>query len=70
MTNFGRGTSLILPLSIQCGINDTTLSDCATTDLDATLCPHVAGINCIGLYRPHHFFFLKMYVICSTMSDC
>ena len=48
ITNYGRGTSPILPMNIQCGIDDNALSDCTTTDLNTTRCPHVAGVNCGG----------------------
>ena len=42
-------TSPILPLHIQCGIDDTALNECTTTDLNTTHCPHVAGVNCGGI---------------------
>ena len=71
VTNYGRGTSPILPMSIHCGIDDTTLSDCTTHDLNVTDCPHVAGINCGGLcinYISYPAF--KACHNCSILSDC
>ena len=49
VANFGRGNSPILPFSVQCSIDDTTLSDCTTTDsIDIDQCPHLAGVICEG----------------------
>ena len=46
--DYGRGTSPILPQSIVCGIHDTELSECQTTNMDASDCQQVAGVNCGG----------------------
>ena len=40
--------SSILPLSIECGIDDVKLGECDATEIDASQCPHVAGVNCRG----------------------
>ena len=50
VANFGHGSSPILPFRIQCGLDDTTLSECATTAINTSDCPHVAGVICQGLY--------------------
>ena len=74
VTNYGRGTSPILPMSIHCGIDDTTLSDCTTHDLNVTDCPHVAGINCGGLciYLILHLKHVIIAAFCLTvgLTDC
>ena len=46
---YGRGTGPILPLTIHCGSEQNTLSDCSTKELDVGQCTHVAGVNCTGL---------------------
>ena len=46
--NFGRGTSPILPMSIQCTIDDTTLSSCTITYQDMSECQDIAGVICKG----------------------
>ena len=48
VVNYGRGNSPILPLSIDCSVDDSDLSECRTTPLDVSQCPHVAGVNCGG----------------------
>ena len=49
VSNFGRGTSPILPKSIQCTSDDSIFSDCSATDQDTSQCQHVAGVICEGL---------------------
>ena len=49
VSNFGRGTSPILPKNIQCTRDDSIFSECSTTDQDTSLCQHVAGVICEGL---------------------
>ena len=48
--NFGRGSNPILPLKVKCTIDDEKFSDCTKTPFDASSCPEVAGVNCIGAY--------------------
>ena len=65
-------------MKIQCGIDDTALNECTTTDLNTTHCPHVAGVNCGGkiyctLYEG--FFYNIIHLIlafCLTFgyTDC
>ena len=49
VSNFGRGTSPILPKSILCTRDDSIFSECSTTDRDTSQCQHVAGVICEGL---------------------
>ena len=50
VANFGRGTSPILPQSIQCTRDDRILSDCSMKDQNSPcLTQHVAGVICEGL---------------------
>ena len=49
VSNFGRGSSPILPKSIQCTRDDSVFSNCSTTDRDTSPCQHVAGVICEGL---------------------
>ena len=46
-------------MNIQCGIDDTALSDCTATYLNTTECPHVAGVNCGGVFN---FYALVTYL--------
>lgn len=50
VANFGHGSNPILPFSIQCGIDDTALSECTTTRINVSECLHIAGVICQGLY--------------------
>ena len=47
--NFGRGSNPILPLKVKCTIDDEKFSDCTKTPFDASSCPEVAGVNCLGV---------------------
>ena len=49
LVDYGRGTDPILPLTIHCGSEQNTLSDCSTKELDVGQCAHVAGVDCRGL---------------------
>ena len=49
LVDYGRGTDPILPLTIHCGSEQNTLSDCSTKELDVGQCTHVAGVDCRGL---------------------
>ena len=80
LTDFGRGTSPILPLNIQCDSSDTALTHCTTTGLDVSQCPQVAGLNCAGVYihntcdsvcSPLHVL-VKIPALCLTvgLTDC
>ena len=40
--------SPVLPLGIECDVDDVKLGECQTTEIDASQCPHVAGVNCRG----------------------
>ena len=46
--NFGRGTSPILPMSIQCTIDDIIFSSCTITYQDMSECQDIAGVICKG----------------------
>ena len=50
--DYGRGTSPILPVNIQCASGASTLSDCFTPGLDVSQCSDVAGVDCRGMYTP------------------
>ena len=49
ISNFGRGTSPVLPKIIQCTRDDSIFSECSTTYQVTSQCQHVAGVICEGL---------------------
>ena len=50
VVDYGRGTSPILPVNIQCASGASTLSDCFTPGQDVSQCTDVAGVDCRGMY--------------------
>ena len=51
MVNYGRGTSPILPLNIECIGDEETLSNCSKiNNLHLGQCTQVIGVDCTGMY--------------------
>ena len=70
LVDYGRGTDPILPLTIHCGSEQNTLSDCSTKELDVGQCTHVAGLDCRGLLFHLSQRVLKSYVFTCCSSLC
>ena len=70
LVDYGRGTDPILPLTIHCGSEQNTLSDCSTKELDVGQCTHVAGVNCRGLLSHLSQRVLKSYELICCSSLC
>ena len=50
MVDYGKRTSPILPLSIECVSGDNKLSECSRTELNISQCSRVVGVDCIGTF--------------------
>ena len=49
LIDYGRGTSPILPLSVECDGRQNSLTDCLREELDPVKCTRVVGVNCRGV---------------------